>query len=80
MPKFCTWMPGACGGAPGRPGGLNCGVCGVGIPGTGGGIGFTSAVFFTWSSTIVCPAAGLEITEVLPESTRVFPSLARENR
>jgi hypothetical protein len=29
---------------------------------------------------MVCPAAGFEITDVVPESTRVFPSLARVNR
>jgi len=29
---------------------------------------------------MVCPAAGFEITDVVPESTRVFPSLARWKR
>lgn len=38
------------------------------------------AVFFTWSNRMVWPAAGFEITDMFPESTRVFPSVARVNR
>jgi len=73
-------MLGGCG-APGICGAFGIpGICGAAGWGAGGGVGVTSAVFLTWSSRIVCPAAGFEITDVVPESTRVFPSLARNKR
>ncbi len=82
LPRSSTLIAGGC---PGGVGGVKPGIFGIagfGMPGAGGaggGAGWTVAVFFRWSSRIDCPVAGLEITDVLPESTRVLPSAAREN-
>jgi hypothetical protein len=80
LPRSCTCTPGVLG-AVGIPGAANCGIGGMpGSFGTCGGACEIVAVFFTWSSRMVCPAAGSEMTYVLPESTRVCPPVARQKR
>jgi hypothetical protein len=79
LPRSSTFTPGTCG-CPGRLGGDRPGIWGMpGFGGAGVGAGLIVAVFFAWSSMIVCAVAGLQITDVLPESTRVLPSAEREN-
>jgi hypothetical protein len=53
-------------------------ACGAwGICGGDGVIGMKLAVFFTWSNTMACCVLGSVMSDVVPVSMRIFPSLDR---